>query len=78
MLTILGLTIICLAWAYQAYLVIIKKDTIISIAFVGLYILGVLFLVVDGFMSGVSSITWLNLISGFVALVAFVAMMMKK
>lgn len=63
MLTSLGLTIICLAWFYEFYLLSVKKDKNIKIFFVLAYILGVLMLVIDGFMSGLTNIASLNLIS---------------
>ncbi|TSD02924.1 MAG: hypothetical protein Athens071416_443 [Parcubacteria group bacterium Athens0714_16] len=63
MLTILGLIIICVAWLYEFSLLTNKKDTRINSSFVGIYTAGVFLLVLDGFISGLGSIAWLNLIS---------------
>jgi hypothetical protein len=77
MLTTLGLAIVCIAWFYQFCLIAYKKDKIINNMFVGVYAVGVLFLVIDGFMSGVNSITWLNLISLVISVGVLVALMKK-
>lgn len=63
MLANIGLTIICLAWLYELVVVGIKKDKNIKGLFVGGYIIGVLLLVIDGFMLGATPMTWLNLVS---------------
>ncbi|MFA6324987.1 MAG: hypothetical protein WCX46_02045 [Candidatus Paceibacterota bacterium] len=63
MLTTLGLGIICLAWFYQFYLIVNKKDRAIKPIFIGVYTLGVFVLVIDGLTSQSGSIMWLNLIS---------------
>ena len=78
MLTILGLSLICVAWIYQLYLLVGQKETMIKSMFVSIYSAGVLLLVADGFMSGINSITWLNLISFVVALMVLVILLKKK
>ena len=77
MLTTIGLVIICVAWAYEFYLITSKKDTLFGSMFVGIYALGVLLLVIDGFMLGADSITWLNLVS-FIISVGILFMLPKK
>ncbi|MFA5651957.1 MAG: hypothetical protein WC933_01180 [Candidatus Paceibacterota bacterium] len=77
MLTTIGLTIISIAWLYEFYLIISKKDKTINSKFAGIYSVGVLLLVIDGFMLGVSSITWLNLVSLVISAGVFMALMKK-
>ena len=78
MLTISGLVIICIAWLYELYLLISKGDMMLSVLFVGIYTLGVLMLVVDGFMLGASSVTWLNLVSLLLSAGILLVLMKKK
>lgn len=63
MLTQYGLAIICIAWLYQLYSLKSSGDKSLTSAFAGIYSLGVLLLVVDGFMQTANSITYLNLLS---------------
>ena len=78
MLTTIGLSIICVAWIYQFYLLLNKENKTISILFVGIYTAGVLSLVIDGFISGVSSVTWFNLVSFIISLGVFILLLKKK
>ena len=77
MLTTIGLTIICFAWVYQLHLLTNKKDVLLSSKFVGIYVLGVLLLVVDGFTSTVTSVSWLNFFS-FIISAGVLYMLWKK
>ena len=78
MLTTLGLGIICLAWFYEFYLVVSKKDKTIKAPFVGVYALGVLVLVIDGLTNGASSMMWLNLISFILSFGVLLVLLNKK
>ena len=78
MLTTLGLSIICIAWLYQLYRLTSKKDESIKSIFVCFYILGVILLVIDGFMSGLTSIAWLNFVSFAAAFGVLVILLGKK
>ena len=78
MLTSFGLGIICLAWFYEFYLIVIKKDRVIKPVFVGVYTLGVLVLVIDGLTSGAGSIMWLNLISFILSFAVLLVLWGKK
>lgn len=61
-MTSLGLISIIVGWIVQLRSLSKKKNQIQS-TFVGFYSLGVLFLVVDGFQNGLTSLAVLNLIS---------------
>jgi len=78
MLTTLGLAVICIAWLYEFYLLVSKKDLLIGSLFVGIYACGVLLLVIDGFMSGLGSIAWLNFISFVFSIGVLVVLMGRK
>jgi len=78
MLTTFGLAVICNAWFYQLYLLANKKEALINPSFVGIYMVGVLSLVVDGLVSGPSTIAWLNLVSFVSAAGVLVALINKK
>jgi hypothetical protein len=60
-MTILGLVIIALAWFYQ--LVSFSKKKHIQPLFVGVYCLGVVFLIIDGFLSGATVIALGNIVT---------------
>lgn len=59
MMQIIGLGVIALSWAYQAYYTS-KKDRHIRTNFLTLYIVGSSLLVMDGLLSAVSVSTLLN------------------
>jgi len=75
MTTTIGLAIITLAWIYQLIMVL-RKNYHLQRFFVAGYGLGVLFLVVDGYRTGFSIPTSLNLIVLVLAL--FVLILSKK
>ena len=70
MITIIGLSLVVLAWVFQFFLMDKKKK--ISSSFILLYSLGVALLVYDGFSSGLNNLAIANLISLVVALSVFV------
>ena len=76
MLTNIGLGLISLAWLIQLIFILKGKLAVNSI-FVGVYIAGVAFLVVDGFGSGLTSLAWANLVSLVLAGSVFFALMKK-
>ena len=78
MLATFGLSIICVAWFYQFCLLVNKKDASIKSLFVGIYAFGVLLLVIDGLMSGLASIAWLNFVSLFISVGVLVILLNKK
>ncbi len=59
MMTLAGLTLIVLGWAYQAYHTS-KKQNQLQKNFVLLYVTGASLLVIDGLFGGVNLITILN------------------
>lgn len=76
MLTFIGLGVIVFAWIYQ-FVSISFGNRNIQPAFVGIYAIGVLLLVVDGFMSGLSTIAAFNLVSFVVALLTLLLLVKK-
>lgn len=77
MLTFIGLGVIILAWMFQ-FVKIAFGSKNIQPAFVGIYAVGVLLLVVDGFMSGLNEIASFNLASLVVALLTFMLILKKE
>lgn len=75
-LSIIGLSLIILGWIVQ--LVLMKKANKVYALFVTLYALGVLFLVYDGFSSGLTSLAIANLISFIVAIAVLIKVNMKN
>lgn len=75
MTTTIGLAIIVVAWLYQLIMVL-RKNYSLQRFFVAGYGLGVLFLVVDGYQTGFSMATSLNLIC--LVVVLFVLILSKK
>lgn len=63
MLTTIGLAIISISWVYMFYLLVHKGNTSVHFLFVTFYTIGVLLLVIDGFVLGNTSNAWLNFIS---------------
>lgn len=55
----LGLFLIISGWLYQ----LIQKTNKVEPLFVGLYIVGVMFLIIDGYKEGLLILAFLNLIS---------------
>ena len=75
MLSSIGLAILGLGWAVQLYYVT-KKQKNIQPAFVGIYGMGVVFLVIDGFQTGLNTLAWLN--SAILVLVVLILIVLKK
>ena len=75
-LSIIGLSIIVIGWIVQFYLM--NKTHKISKLFVALYALGVLFLIIDGFASGLNDLATANLISLIVALAVLIKLKYSK
>jgi hypothetical protein len=59
--SLIGLLIVIVSWAIQYFSM--KKTKKISPVFVDFYIFGVLFLVYDGFSSGLRNLAYANLVS---------------
>lgn len=78
MLSILGLSAICIAWLYMFYLVAIVGDTKVNILFIATNSLGVLLLVVNDYTTGPSTITWLNMTSFLLSAAVSIALLNKK
>lgn len=70
MISLIGLTLIIVAWIFQ-FLFMDKKKKIYTL-FVVIYILGVAFLVYDGFSSGLKELAIANLISLIVSLLVLI------
>lgn len=67
----LGLMLIIIGWALL-YFHLRNNKAGISLKFVGIYSLGVLFLVIDGFIAGMNRLAYLNLLSFVMAVLVFV------
>jgi hypothetical protein len=67
-LSYIGMLLIILGWLIQ----FLSKDKAIKIGFVLVYAIGVLFLVVDGFMKELTFLAILNLVSFLTAFAVFV------
>lgn len=72
-MAILGLIIISLAWFYQWFSA--KKQ--IQPIFVGVYSLGVVFLIIDGFLSGAMTIGIFNVFTLVPAVLLFLKLRAK-
>ena len=70
MMAIIGLSLVVLAWILQFFFMDKKKK--IYLSFVVTYIIGVAFLVYDGFSSGLNNLAIANLISLVVSLAVLV------
>lgn len=70
MIAIIGLAIVIFAWILQFF--IMDKRKKISPYFVFVYSIGVIFLVYDGFSSGLTSLAVANLVSLVVSLAVFI------
>jgi chromate transport protein ChrA len=70
MLTTIGLVLVSLAWIFQVYQVFKGKKEIQK-TFLGLYILGVVFLVINGFNLG-SNGSWFDLLTIILAGLVFI------
>lgn len=76
MLTYIGLGLIVFAWLYQLVSFAYGNKKI-RFVFVGLYSVGVLVLVVDGFMAGLNSVAYFNIASLVMSLL-LAGFMMKR
>jgi hypothetical protein len=72
-MTILGLSLISLAWLIQLVLISQGKQ-LVSPIFVGTYIVGVALLIADGFNSGLNDLALANLVSMILAVAVFFAL----
>jgi hypothetical protein len=77
MLTNFGLSLIILAWVLQFGKMLVSKKEVWP-AFVVIYALGVILLVVDGFLSGLTTLAILNLVSFVAALAVFFVSLRKR
>jgi len=69
-LALLGLGIVVLAWIVQ--LIRMKKTKEIMPCFICLYVIGVILLIVDGFIGDATYLALLNLLSAVVALIVLI------
>ncbi|MFH0906552.1 MAG: hypothetical protein V1824_04410 [archaeon] len=74
-LSIIGLVLIILAWIAELFKMGELKQ--IRPCFIALYILGVVFLVIDGFSSNLTTLAILNLITGVIALIVLIKAVKK-
>lgn len=65
MIALIGLSLIVLAWLVQ--FIYLDKKKKLSIWFVITYVLGVIFLVYDGFSAGLTNLAVANLVSLIIA-----------
>ena len=76
MIALIGLILIIVAWLVQ--LVLMDKNNKIYLLFVVIYCIGVVFLVYDGFSSGLKSLAWANLVSLVVSLAVLIKLKYTK
>ncbi len=74
---LLGLTLVIVAWILQL-LSTIKGSKSIQPQFVLFYLIGVIFLVIDGFAAGLNDLAFLNLISFLVSLAVFIRLVSRE
>jgi hypothetical protein len=72
-LAVIGLILILLSWLVQCYYSAGKKIFALSLKFVGIYVVGCIFLVIDALGSGNTVIWILNLVTAFFAFLAGVS-----
>ncbi|MFW5853210.1 MAG: hypothetical protein ACOCU8_01045 [Patescibacteria group bacterium] len=70
-MTILGLTLIILAWIYQLVVVWKEPEKSISPVFVGVYLLGTLALALEAYLIEEMEVSAFNIIAGVLALAVF-------
>ena len=70
MIALIGLTLIIIAWVLQ--LLFMDKKKKIYASFICIYSIGIIFLVYDGFSSGLNNLAILNLVSLLAALAVLV------
>jgi hypothetical protein len=68
MVTYIGLLIIIIGWGIQ----LLSKERNIQKSFVLIYSLGVILLVIDGFLEGLMYLAILNLVSFLVSIAVFI------
>ena len=73
--SLIGLLLVIFGWLIQ--LIKMKKDLKINPYFVGLYSLGILILVYDGFSSGLNNLAIANLISLIISAIVLVKILKK-
>jgi hypothetical protein len=73
MLTTFGLTVIGIAWIYQMVRVL-RGGTALYAIFLALYVVGMLCMAVDGFMSGATIETYFTIAFGLAALTTLVSL----
>jgi|GEM_PF-1006454 len=74
---LLGLTLIIIAWIMQL-LATIKGSKSIQPQFVLFYLIGVIFLVIDGFAAGLNDVAFLNIVCLLVSLAVFIRLVSKE
>lgn len=73
--SIIGLILVILAWIIQFF--IMSKSKKISPFFILIYAIGVVFLVYDGFSSGLNTLAIMNLLSLMVSLSVLIKIIIK-
>lgn len=76
MLTSFGLSFITIAWLLQL-LKLLRQNKKVSLALLGVYALGVILLIIDGFASGLDSLGYYN-VSSLLASLAVFLLVIKK
>jgi len=72
----LGLSLVIIAWVFQL-LATLKGSKNIQPQFVLFYLIGVIFLIIDGFSAGLNDIAFLNLVCLLVSLALFVRLISR-
>lgn len=78
MITNIGLLLIIVAWVYQIYRSLARKDLQFNLVFLSLYIAGCIFLTVDGFMQSDLTGATLQLICAILPIIVLVAVIRLK
>jgi len=68
---LLGLSLVIIAWVFQL-LATLKGSRSIQPQFVLFYLIGVIFLIIDGFTTGFNDVAFLNLVCLLVSLTVFI------
>ncbi len=73
---LLGLSLVIIAWIFQL-LATLKGSKNIQPQFVLFYLIGVIFLIMDGFSSGLNDVAFLNIVCLLVSLAVFVRLISR-
>jgi len=76
MLTSFGLSFITIAWLLQL-LKLLRQSKKVSLALLGVYALGVVLLIIDGFANGMESLGYYNISSLLASLTVFLLVIKK-